>query len=343
MSTRGRPILYRVSSMDFMDSGIVAEDVIITSMTGNGQIIRSLSTSVKRRRESSTPDASGKAQRISHGRSGRRETITPRSTATQTLTKVVSAQNDIGTQILSRVDADQDTARAFKRDVKPRRDSHAVQASTHVSKHEVKSRMESDIVKDLIDMGVPEKDIKKAIKKKLKLAGEDFSNADELFQAVLDLSVDSHTEGTRETSQEVAEKITAAMNSEIVKAVLEMDVPEPRIRETIKKQLEENGAEFHNVEDLLQAIFSPDLEVQECPEGATGGASLEVNRDTLKLMEENRLLKEQKQCKICMEEDACMVFLPCGHLITCSTCASVVRQCPICRQKIKKTVRAFLS
>ncbi|XP_055890084.1 baculoviral IAP repeat-containing protein 2-like isoform X3 [Biomphalaria glabrata] len=308
MSTRGRPILYRVSSMDFMDSGLVAEDVIITSMTGNGQIIRSLSTSVKRRRESSTPDASGKAQRISQGRIGRRETITPRIRATRT---VVSAQKDIGTQILSRVGADQDTARAFKRDVKPRGDSHAVQASTHVSKQEVKSRMDSDIVKDLLDMGVPEKDIKKAIKKKLKL--------------------------------DVAEKITAAMNSEIVKAVLEMDVPEPRIRETIKKQLEENGAEFHNVEDLLQAIFSPDLEVQECPEGATGGASLEVNRDTLKLMEENRLLKEQKQCKICMEGDACMVFLPCGHLITCSTCASVVRQCPICRQKIKKTVRAFLS
>ncbi|KAK3931779.1 Baculoviral IAP repeat-containing protein 3 [Frankliniella fusca] len=61
------------------------------------------------------------------------------------------------------------------------------------------------------------------------------------------------------------------------------------------------------------------------------------------LEEENRRLKEARQCKICMDSEACVVFLPCGHLVTCVNCAPSLSDCPICRQAIKATVRTFLS
>ncbi|KAJ1531810.1 hypothetical protein ONE63_000464 [Megalurothrips usitatus] len=61
------------------------------------------------------------------------------------------------------------------------------------------------------------------------------------------------------------------------------------------------------------------------------------------LEEENRRLKEARQCKICMDSEACVVFLPCGHLVTCVNCAPSLSDCPICRQPIKATVRTFLS
>lgn len=61
------------------------------------------------------------------------------------------------------------------------------------------------------------------------------------------------------------------------------------------------------------------------------------------LEEENRRLREARLCKICMDSEVCVVFLPCGHLVTCVNCAHSLADCPVCRQPIKATVRTFLS
>ncbi|KAE8573733.1 Putative inhibitor of apoptosis 2 [Halyomorpha halys] len=61
------------------------------------------------------------------------------------------------------------------------------------------------------------------------------------------------------------------------------------------------------------------------------------------LEEENRRLREARLCKICMDYEVGVVFLPCRHLITCVNCAHSLADCPLCRQAIKATVRTFLS
>lgn len=62
-----------------------------------------------------------------------------------------------------------------------------------------------------------------------------------------------------------------------------------------------------------------------------------------KLTEENKQLKEARQCKICIDAEIDCVFLPCGHLISCSVCAPKLRTCPVCRAFIRGTVKIFLS
>ena len=64
--------------------------------------------------------------------------------------------------------------------------------------------------------------------------------------------------------------------------------------------------------------------------------------DTEQLVEENRQLKDQRLCKICLDFDATVAFLPCGHLVCCSDCAPAMRKCPICRAYVKGTVKTFL-
>lgn len=61
------------------------------------------------------------------------------------------------------------------------------------------------------------------------------------------------------------------------------------------------------------------------------------------LEEENRMLKEARLCKICMDIEVGVVFLPCGHLAACTFCAPNLKDCPLCRAAIKATVRTFLS
>jgi len=61
------------------------------------------------------------------------------------------------------------------------------------------------------------------------------------------------------------------------------------------------------------------------------------------LQDENQRLKEQKTCKICLDDDVAVVFLPCGHLCACVSCAPSLRQCPVCRTKIQGTVRTYMT
>uniref|UniRef100_A0A8C5Q9T4 RING-type E3 ubiquitin transferase n=1 Tax=Leptobrachium leishanense TaxID=445787 RepID=A0A8C5Q9T4_9ANUR len=63
----------------------------------------------------------------------------------------------------------------------------------------------------------------------------------------------------------------------------------------------------------------------------------------LPMEEQLRRLQEERTCKICMDQEVSIVFIPCGHLVVCKDCAPSLRKCPICRGTIKGTVRTFLS
>ncbi|XP_021948642.1 baculoviral IAP repeat-containing protein 7 isoform X2 [Folsomia candida] len=59
--------------------------------------------------------------------------------------------------------------------------------------------------------------------------------------------------------------------------------------------------------------------------------------------EELRKLREATQCKICMDNKVEVVFLPCGHLVSCTRCATALSNCAVCRQPIKAYVKTYLS
>uniref|UniRef100_A0A5F8H3Q1 Baculoviral IAP repeat containing 2 n=1 Tax=Monodelphis domestica TaxID=13616 RepID=A0A5F8H3Q1_MONDO len=63
----------------------------------------------------------------------------------------------------------------------------------------------------------------------------------------------------------------------------------------------------------------------------------------LPMEEQLRRLQEERTCKVCMDKEVSIVFIPCGHLVVCKECAPSLRKCPICRGIIKGTVRTFLS
>uniref|UniRef100_A0A0B7BEB1 RING-type domain-containing protein n=1 Tax=Arion vulgaris TaxID=1028688 RepID=A0A0B7BEB1_9EUPU len=61
-----------------------------------------------------------------------------------------------------------------------------------------------------------------------------------------------------------------------------------------------------------------------------------------KLKEENSQLRQQTVCKICMDKEVAVVFLPCGHFVSCSDCAAAMKDCPVCRKEVRGVVRAFV-
>ncbi|XP_071114614.1 death-associated inhibitor of apoptosis 2-like [Haliotis cracherodii] len=59
--------------------------------------------------------------------------------------------------------------------------------------------------------------------------------------------------------------------------------------------------------------------------------------------EETRQLRESSTCKVCLEDPANIVFLPCGHLVACAECTPALERCPVCRTHIRGTVRVHLA
>lgn len=57
---------------------------------------------------------------------------------------------------------------------------------------------------------------------------------------------------------------------------------------------------------------------------------------------ENTQLRKSVYCRKCKTNLVSVVFLPCGHLCTCTDCGPSVKYCLICNQFIKGTVRTYL-
>ncbi|XP_076818324.1 E3 ubiquitin-protein ligase XIAP-like isoform X2 [Clavelina lepadiformis] len=68
-----------------------------------------------------------------------------------------------------------------------------------------------------------------------------------------------------------------------------------------------------------------------------------MEEEKKKMEEEKKKTEEEKKCKICLDQMADVVFVPCGHLCSCTECAQALRKCPICRMKIEKSIRTYMS
>ncbi len=90
-----------------------------------------------------------------------------------------------------------------------------------------------------------------------------------------------------------------------------------------------NESKAKEADDAGNAIVARNT---EC---AVGEDSLQAIRD------ENRRLKESKQCRICRDNDANRMFLPCAHLAACSLCSPAVLNCPQCKAPIRGIVSVY--
>mmetsp|Transcript_38603 Transcript_38603/g.86825 ORF Transcript_38603/g.86825 Transcript_38603/m.86825 type:complete len:495 (+) Transcript_38603:104-1588(+) len=52
---------------------------------------------------------------------------------------------------------------------------------------------------------------------------------------------------------------------------------------------------------------------------------------------------DQEKCKVCFDNPLEVVLIPCGHMILCLYCASIVSDCPVCRQGIADVVKVYKS
>ncbi|XP_052708664.1 uncharacterized protein LOC128183607 [Crassostrea angulata] len=148
------------------------------------------------------------------------------------------------------------------------------------------------------------------------------------------------------------EVLRVDMQQPIVLSVLETGVDRNDVKTVIERRLSETGEDFPNVQELMDAVLAFDSNtrysnvhqgISRLPvplDASPGNASYRTQ--AAKLAEENRQLRQQKVCKVCLDAEIGMVFLPCGHLCCCQACAPNVGQCPVCRANINNRVHVFI-
>nr|XP_055173469.1 E3 ubiquitin-protein ligase LRSAM1 isoform X2 [Nyctereutes procyonoides] len=52
---------------------------------------------------------------------------------------------------------------------------------------------------------------------------------------------------------------------------------------------------------------------------------------------------QTSECVVCLEQEAQMIFLNCGHVCCCQQCCQPLRTCPLCRQEITQRLRIYHS
>lgn len=202
-----------------------------------------------------------------------------------------------------------------------------------------------------LQMGLNAGRIKSATKRHLELYGKPYDTAEQLVEAVLEgqASEDVYTE---EQEQNRAEMSSSMLNdmSRFFENILNPSRVDHKTQTSSVNQCNS------------RPTTSPDSTSATVPENCLPNTSTSSNNTsgdatnsdmaseaTVELMkqmsleEENRRLKDARTCKICMDDECGVVFLPCGHLVACVLCAPGISQCPICRSPIKGFVRTYLS
>lgn len=227
-----------------------------------------------------------------------------------------------------------------------------------ITESQVEECMESSITLAALGAGLDAARVRRAIARRLRATGIPFSSSEALIDAVLDEQLNEEPWGVSPSRQRLARDILAetlrdfAPRTGIIpsnqweerpdSARSQSDTtrsPSPEPIPTPPREVEPSER-IHTVPTVSRAISE-----NRVSESDRSEVDVSTNTDGKKLTleEENRQLKEARLCKVCMDCEVSVVFLPCGHLVSCSRCGAALDACPLCRAAVRALVRAYLA
>ncbi|KAK0147018.1 E3 ubiquitin-protein ligase XIAP [Merluccius polli] len=120
------------------------------------------------------------------------------------------------------------------------------------------------------------------------------------------------------------------LQSEMAREALGIGLDPATVERTILEKLGRTGLGYTSTEALIHDCLNSTL-----PSDATS-----KEEDPIKKLQQ---LQREKQCKICMDQDICMVFIPCGHLVCCAECSKSLSKCPICCSSIAQKLKTYIT
>jgi len=209
-------------------------------------------------------------------------------------------------------------------------------AGRAVTEEEIRQAMGQAIVKQVLSMGIDASRVKMAIKKQLESSGNPFDTAESLISAAFSV-------------QRAQERRTFTENQNLSGALLGGLGESSRGGEMNENwEIGQEASQTNQQEEVTEEVVTPapasvSLSPARPARPAQPTSPMAVSpasppqsqqKDTMQpsadLESENARLKEQRTCKICMDGEVGVVFLPCGHLCCCVNCAPALKASICC-------------
>lgn len=143
---------------------------------------------------------------------------------------------------------------------------------------------------------------------------------------------------TAEKTPSVTKKIDDTIfQNPMVQEAIRMGFNFKDIKKTMEEKLQTSGSNYLSLEVLIADLVSAQKDNTQ-DESSQTSLQKEISTE-----EQLRRLQEEKLCKICMDRNIAIVFVPCGHLVTCKQCAEAVDKCPMCYTVITFKQKIFMS
>ncbi|XP_062868321.1 baculoviral IAP repeat-containing protein 2 isoform X1 [Trichomycterus rosablanca] len=228
--------------------------------------------------------------------------------------------------------------------------------------------MNTPVVKSALEMGFDRNLVKQTVQSKILTSGENYKTVQELVSDLLSAEDEKREEERELFAEEMAsdgftflKKHHAALTQRLKSVqslmdhLLEENVISQKEYDTIRNCATVK-LQTGQLIDLVLTKGNAAAEVfrnwikkndvyllRELMAQTNEAASPSQDLSDLPMEEQLRRLQEERTCKVCMDKEVNIVFIPCGHLVVCKECAPSLRKCPICRGLVKGTVRTFLS
>ncbi|MBN3297968.1 BIR protein, partial [Amia calva] len=228
--------------------------------------------------------------------------------------------------------------------------------------------MNTPVVKSALEMGFDRNLVKQTVQSKILTSGENYKTVQELVSDLLNAEDEKREEEKERLAEEMASDGFTFLKKHRVALTQRL-----KSVQSLMDHLLEQSVIHQNEYDAIHSCTSVKQQTSQLIELVLtkGNAAAEVFRNwiqkndiyllrelmaqtnepsspsqelsDLPMEEQLRRLQEERTCKVCMDKEVNIVFIPCGHLVVCKECAPSLRKCPICRGLVKGTVRTFLS
>ncbi|XP_052045110.1 baculoviral IAP repeat-containing protein 3 isoform X1 [Apodemus sylvaticus] len=228
--------------------------------------------------------------------------------------------------------------------------------------------MSTPVVKAALEMGFSRSLVRQTVQRQILATGENYRTVSDLVIGLLDAEDEMREERTTEQAVEEEESDDLALIRKNKMVLFQHLTCVPPMLDCLLSARAITEQEYDAVKQKPHPLQARTLIDTVLAKGNTAATSFRnslqetdpaLYRDifvkqnirslptddnaVLPMEEQLRKLQEERTCKVCMDREVSIVFIPCGHLVVCRDCAPALRKCPICRGTIKGTVRTFLS
>ncbi|XP_073343475.1 E3 ubiquitin-protein ligase XIAP [Pagrus major] len=156
--------------------------------------------------------------------------------------------------------------------------------------------------------------------------GQEFVSNIQLQEPRRNRAAASHQNGFSGDRNEV-------LRSAMAQKAIEMGLDPSVVERTTLEKIGRTGSGYSSLEALME----------DCLNNTPLSDAAESQEQDEDPMEKLRKLQREKQCKICMDRDICIVFIPCGHLVSCKECSVSLPKCPICCASITQKIKTYIA